>query len=615
MVMLISKFHRLIQSKILWGLFLIIIVFTFVVWGTRMPKKASDDSANAAGTLNGKPVSMQEYRKSYLNTYMSAILAIGRRFQITPALDKQISASAWRRLAALRKADELGMEASKEEILATIQSHPGFNRDGRFDQNAYIAFIQRVLAPMGFSEAQFEEHVRQEIILQKLQSMISQAVFVAPYEINRTFSSLTDIFDVEYVQIKLDDIKDEVEVTRDDAYTFYLTDPSQFTIPEQVKVKYVRFPIADYMEDVAVTNEDDALAYYDEFIDSFATTNLVTNTITDINGKGETIEKEIITNKVEYLTFDKVKKEILDKLTLQAASYHAADVATDFVVALTPDREGNAPDFDEAASKIDLEVYKAGPFSLNDELPDIDAGFAFNHTAFNLENNPDDYYSDAVVGSNYVYVIALEERIAPRVPDFDEAEKEIMEAAEQNALVDALAAKAQELQEKAVEAVKADGTFKDVVESFGFTPKDTGEFSVAEGIETNEYSDILVRGILPRNQGEVTDPLPASDAVLIAYIAKRVPGDVTSLQSLRPRIRASVRRERAGVLFEGWEDYLLQEAGFKDNLPDQNADEEDPGDYDDEAYPEDSTNTAVEDTQEEPPEEPPPSEDESSPEW
>ena len=79
MPMLISKFHRLIQSRLLWATFLIVIVFSFVIWGTQMPSqnKAAKE-ANAEGKLNDKWVSREEFRKAYFDTYMSVVFAVGK---------------------------------------------------------------------------------------------------------------------------------------------------------------------------------------------------------------------------------------------------------------------------------------------------------------------------------------------------------------------------------------------------------------------------------------------------------------------------------------------------------------------------------------------------------
>ena len=110
---------------------------------------------------------------------------------------------------------------------------------------------------------------------------------------------------------------------------------------------------------------------------------------------------------------------------------------------------------------------------------------------------------------------------------------------------------------------------------------ETGEFTVASGMETNEYYEILMRGILPRNQGEVTDPLPGEDAILIAYIAKRTRGDSTMLPSLQPQIRESVRQQRTRILFDEWQSYLLQSGGFEDRTAIEAPEDEPVEDYED----------------------------------
>ena len=590
MVMMISKFHRLIQSRLLWGAFLVIIIFTFVIWGTVAPSdEKRSEEANAAGKMDGKFVPRDEFVQAYFNTYMSVALGLGRRFDIDDMIDTQLRESAWRRLAALREAKKLGIATADDEVLGTLQSQPVFLVEGRFNQNAYSAFIQNMLAPMGFTEAHFEQHVREEITLQKLQRVLQQSVLVAPLDINRTFRSLTDQFDVEYVVLTPDSLKDEPEVTKDDANSYYLSNSNLFTIPVQVRVKYVEIPVASFLDGAAVTNEDDALGYYDQFMDSFVVTNEVTVKRTDISESGELVEVDVVTNRVETLGFDVVKTNIFEILTRQAAVDRAAEAAVDLVVALAPDRQGNSLSFDDAAGRGGFEVKTAGPFGLRDEVPGIDAGDAFNAAAFALKPNPEEYFSDAVVGSNFVYVIGLEERLDPRVPTFEEVEETAMKAATQNAKSEALTRTAQKLREAAMQAVADGKTFASAVEPFGLEVMKTGEFTVADGMETNEYSEMLIRGILPRNQGEVSDILPTEDgSALIAYIVKRTAGDPSALPSVAPQIRDTVRQQRTRILFQEWEKYLLAKAGFQDLLPSRTDDM----DYEDEEVEEDEESPA-----------------------
>ena len=577
MVMMISRFHRLIQSRLLWGAFLVIIVFSFVIWGTRMPSQSRKyREANAAGKLSGKWVTQEEFRKAYFSSYMAAALAVGRPFDITKAIDEELRDAAWRRLAALQEAEKMGLRAADEEVMGAIQSQPAFAQDGRFSPQRYAAFIQNVLAGMGFTELQFEQHIREEIALQKVQSMLQQAILVSPFEINRTFRSLSDSFEVEYVAIKARDVEKDVKVTREDAYSFFAANPTAFKIPEKVKVQYVAIPVAGYVSAALVTNEEDALAYYDEHIEEYARTNRVKVAAPATNwlaastnaaaGTNAVAAKEEYTNKVVTLTFDEVKTNILEAMTFQAARDRAADVATDFVVSLAPDREGKAVPFDEAAQASKLEVRTAGPIAEDEKVKGVDAGIAFTRAAFNLNKAPDEYFSDAVLGDSNVYVIALEERIPARTPEFDEVAEEALEEARAKAAEDALAKKAQDFKEAAVKALEKGDTFKKAAAAAGLKVQDTGLFTIAAGFETNEYADVIVHGIIANNQGEITDPLPAEDAIIVAYLANRKAGDPASLESLRPQIEASVKRQRTRLLYENWQEYLLKQAQFEDRM-------------------------------------------------
>ena len=425
--------------------------------------------------------------------------------------------------------------------------------------------MQNFLANLGFSELQFEEHVRGEIALQKLQYMVQQAVLIPPSDINRTFSSLSDTFDIEYVAMTVTNFEKDVSVTREDAHKYVLSDPEQFKIPDRVRVKYVEIPVQKYIADMTVTNEDDALAYYDEHIDDYRVTNTVSETVTNLLAAGSNMVATVVTSKVVTLDFDTVKTNVLTALTFQAARDRAADVATDFVVALAPDRDGNSPKFEDAAQKAGLEVKKLEPFAFEDEVPGVDAGLMFNHVAFNLTSAPDEYFSDAVVGSNHVYVIALDEKLPARVPEFDEVADKVMVAARENALAENLSKKANEIREAAIKAVDEGKPFEQALTPYNLQPVAMTNFTAAEASElTNDYIDIVLRGILPRNQGEVTDLLSTEDAVVIAYVAKRVPSTDVTVGAMKQQIEQTVKRQRARILFEDYQDYLLKQAKFVD---------------------------------------------------
>lgn len=564
MAMLISKFHGLIRSRILLFGFLIIIVFTFVIWGTTWPSQSRRArEANAAGILDGRPVSLEEFRKAYFHAYMSIVLSFGRPIDISPALDQELRRSAWTRLASLREAERVGLTASDEEVVAAIQAHPGFNVSGRFSPAQYQAFIQNVLARMGFNERQFEEHVREEISLQKLQHLLQQAILVAPADIHRAIETLSDIFEVDYVAITAKDVEKEVQVTEDDARTLFLQDPARFTLPEKVRVRYVEVPISNYLAQVNVP-EEDAMLYYDDHAHEFITTNRVrlTNAVSAQPEADNAVQGW--TNEVVTLPFDQVKTGILQRLTFRAARDKAVEAATELAIQLAPDREGRAPTFEEAADQAGWPVKTVGPFARQQRVPEVDAGLEFNRAAFLLRNTPDEYFSDAVVGSNAVYVLALDEQIPSRVPEFDEVSEDVMSVAREQAIREAVTRKAQTIREAALTALKEGRSFTDAIQSFEMHPVRVGPFTLAEGLGEAPYADELSRNVLPLNEGEVSELVEARGATLILYVAKRKAGDMASLEAARDQIVNSIRSQRGRTLFGEWQRYLVRKGILED---------------------------------------------------
>ena len=622
MAMMISKFHRLIQSKLLWACFLVVVVFSFVIWGTQVPEQNRQAAeANAPGKLDGKPVEPATFRTAYMNTYLAVLMAVGRQINITPEIDEQLRTAAWQRIVTVQTAQKMGLTVNDDEVFEAIRSHEGFQAEGQFNKGYYKAFVNNYLGQIGFTERQFESYIRQEILMQKMRILVNRAVLISPSDITRMFHSISDTFKIEYAKLTPELVEKEVKTTKEDARAFFDKDPTAFTIPELVKVKYVRISTVPLIAKVHVTPED-VQTYYDENMDDYlADTNKTDTAETDADK--ESVETEATadaasatgstevasadqpaaedagsdikmtftgatdvaaadTNDVfapvtvdsKYKPFDEVKQDISNMLIRKAALELASEKALELVVALTSDKDGNAPLFEDVAEKNGLLIERAGPFALRQKIEDIDAGLDFNRAAFNLTTGQDGYFSDPVKGSNYVYVIALEDRIPERVPTFDEVADEVLPIAREQAIADALSTKSKEIRDAADAAVKAGKSFSEAMKAYGLETITTEEFTASSADEDDEYSPILLRGILTMNQGEVSELLPAHDAVLIAHVAERRPGDPTTLESLKEQIISSIRRQNGRYVFDDMQQYLLKQAKFEPREMPQDTDDE-----------------------------------------
>lgn len=557
MAMMISKFHKLIQSKLLWISFLVIVIFSFVIWGTAVPQADQQREASSPGSLDGKPIDPAEFRQAYFSTYLTVVMAIGRAIDITPRIDEQLRQAAWQRIAALRAAERMGITVTDDEVAAAIQQHEGFAFEGRFNVMAYKSFVQNFLARFGFSERQFEEHVRQEIALQKTRMLIDRTTLATPYELQRAFRTITDRFEAEYVLLPMSLVEKEVQVGEEEARALYERAPDRFTRPEQVRVDYLRIPVAPFIPRMRVT-EEELQAYYDEHI-----TNFVDESQASEADAGET---NLFGRLTRYRPLEEVKQEISNRLLESKAMDEAYETAMNIVMALTPDREGQAPSFESVAEQNKLAVQSLPPFAMGDDLPNIENARAFQSAAFELAVGPDTYFSNPVRGSNEVYVVALRERIPSHVPSFEEVRQEAMRRARENALSEALQAKARSIREETEKALAEKIAFRDVLAFYGLTVGTTDVFSASTGVEIEDekLGQEIMTAVMTLNSGEISEPIPTEDGYLLVYVKSRLPGELVSMDSVRPQLIESLRRQAGRQNFDAWQNHLLRAANFVD---------------------------------------------------
>ncbi len=548
MTMMISKFHRLIQSRILWGAFLIIIVFSFVIWGMVWPSQMDEaDQVNAAGKLDGEAISHGEYRSAYLSTYMARSLSSGREVPSTPENDAILRRMSWQRLATLREAAKLGIVATDQELIGAIRSNFA-ETNGTYNPQRYQAFLQNMMSPMGFSAAQFEQHLREEIVIQKLGSLIGRQAHVTPLEIRRTFDTLLDTFIVEYAAIRMDDVEKKVTVTEEEAQKTFDADPASFTIPAQREVSFAAFPIADYMDDQAEISDEDVQDYYELHISDYTTREK------GPDGKSRENIAEL----------DTVKDDIVKALRREAALAKADAAAAELSFRAIPDRDGTIPDFTAEVKNAGRSVQKLAPFS-RFEVPQEDAGAAFTAATFELAPNAFDRVSAPIAGDEAVYVIYLEKENEPRVPQFEEVKDRAMAAAKQKALFEALSAEAMKVKEAASTGLANGQSFRESLAKLNVKVNAAEPFTGLSGSSsTNEAVQALVQSVVAYNPGEVTDPLPTDNGAIVAYLKARTPADEASFDSYREEIANVIRNRRAQGLFRDWQASLLAPEHFTD---------------------------------------------------
>lgn len=557
---MITKFNKLIANKVVWIGFTFLIVVAFAFMGL---SGAGDDRDRdqSMGTLFGDPISFDEYSAARRLAYLGFILSMNEQVD-----EEELQDATWRRLATLRRAREMGIQTTDREIVQAIRNFPDFQHEGQFHPQIYDQFLNQYLGAMGFRPSEFENFVRQELAIQKIQRMIVESVLLSQTELDRAISTLGDEFTVQYSFISREALGEGLAATEEDARVFFEENTEAFRIPAQVRVNFVRFPVREFMQIVEVS-EEQALDYYDRNIDDFI---VETEQEEDLDDEDADLFDLQITE-----PFEEVQEEIIERLTIEKAANEAAHEATDFVISLVPDRHGNAPSFDEAAENFGVEIQTTDPFSENEIPEGIDAGLAFSRAAFGLLPNPEHYFSDAVRGQDYIYVLALEEQIPSRLPEFEEVLEEALAAAQSEKEANALEELANSFRDLLEETLAAGDSFEDAAEAFLLSVSDPITFTAAEGPQELPYARQLVQAVIAYNAGEIPAPIFVGHGFIVAHIQEREPADPMLYAEFQPRIISALSGERGMILFRDWEDQLLAEANFTPRHADEFRDWDD----------------------------------------
>jgi hypothetical protein len=551
--MMISKFHRLIQSRLLWGAFLVVIIFSFVIWGM-FPggsRGGSDDDPRnrAAGELGGEEISFDEFNAAYRSAYLGLALQYGRDIPGGADREAQIRRLAWSRLATLREAARLGVSATDDEVRGAIQATFS-SRDSGYNPQYYEAFAQNMLAPLGFTKPQFEHHLREEITMQKLGLLIGRQAIVTPLELQRTFSTLMDTFTVDYAVVEPAPLEKDLDVTEDAARALFDEDPAAFTLPETRDISYVAFPVADFAaEPEEPFSEDELLDYYEVHIQDYTTT------VTDDEGK----ESQSVAD------FEEVKDSIAGALKLERARETARDAASEFYYALLPGGEDiRLPDFAAKAREAGREPQTVQDLR-NGGTPVPDAGYALTAEAFELGLDIYDRAGAPVDGKDAVYVLYLDAVHEPRVPAFDEVKDEALAAAKQKALAAAMKDKADFAKAAAETGIAEGKSLKDSLKGSGLKVVSAPAFTGLEGTSSTDSAvRSLVQAVVACNAGDVTDPVPSPEGLLVAHVKERQAADPASFESYSAEMSNVIRGRRAQELFADWQAALLSESNFTD---------------------------------------------------
>jgi len=401
------------------------------------------------------------------------------------------------------EADRLGLRVTDEDrrdrILQLVPT--AFQGDTFVGMDQYAAAVQDRFQ-MGVPE--FEELVRQSLVEQKFEQLVTDGVSVTPEEVKQEFRWKNEKIKIEYIVVKPDDLQGKIDASDADLAAYFDKNKSKYVVPEKRVVQYITLDPASLASRVSVS-DDEQRAYYQANLDKYH------------------IDDRVHVAHILFKTVGKTDAEIAEiqktAETVDQKAKHGGDFAA------------LAKQYSEDTTKDaggDL-----GWIVRGQTVPE------FEQAAFTL---PVGSISDLVRTQYGFHIIHVIERQMARTQSFDEVKADIA-AALQTEKTQALA---DQLASQIAEDVRRSGRvpLADIAKKYGLTVQESqplGPNDTLPGINSPEAQ----QEILQESADDVSAPIHTDTGYVVLSVKQIEPSHPATLAEVHDTVLQDYRHDKA----------------------------------------------------------------------
>lgn len=469
---------------------------------TLMPLNPSDaarvDNSSLA-QIGGKKITSEELDQTIrtrlknsqygYNPQIAAIMA-------QPLLDDMIQ-----RQAILLQAKKLGIVASPQEVLRAAQAIPGLYTNGVF------IGTDKFEQATGMTIDQFEDQLRESIVSQKMQDIITDGVQVTPEAVRAEFIKRNTKARIQYVLFDPSQYIKAVNVTPDALDAFYKKDIARYKVPEERQVRYALID-ADHLRAQGKVSDQDIKQYYDEHLSDYRVPDRVHVTHILFKTTGKT--------PAEITTIENTARDVLNQIKA-------------------------GKDFGELAKQYseDSSAQKGGDIGWIVRGQTVKE---FEDAAFSMKPGQ---VSDLIRTIYGIHIIKVLDKQTAHLQTLDEVKDGIQASLQKQKLDQAQQTMSDELGRKFKQNPKG---FADVARQAGLDVKETPLFKYKETLPDFGNSEAFANLAFQLRQGEVGEPITVPKGLAIIQVTSIVPEHQATLDEVRAQVEQDYRAAQSKVL-------------------------------------------------------------------
>jgi peptidyl-prolyl cis-trans isomerase D len=263
-----------IKKVLLGGLLTIICVFMVITlvpgFGSNYFGGAANTTRGVVATVDGESVSSQDVQKAARNMIQQQFRGqnMGQAGMLMPFFAQRAAEQLINEKVIIAEARRLGLRATDADVRDEIQYgqyaqvfFPGGNYIG---QDAYEEKLQQA----NLTPEQFEQSVKDEILFNKLRSLVDGGATVPDAEIRGKFEKDNTKVKFDYAVLKKDDIEKGLHPTDAELQAYFKQNQAKYNnaIPEKRKISYILVDKSQIQVPISAKEIGD---YYDQHRDEY----------------------------------------------------------------------------------------------------------------------------------------------------------------------------------------------------------------------------------------------------------------------------------------------------------------------------------------------------------
>jgi hypothetical protein len=215
------------------------------------------------GRIYERPITNVEFQRSVRLLTLAQMLGLSQLVQdlmMRPMSETDAYVNfTFNRLVLDHEAQKLGVRPTTAEVVAFVKTLLPFQNNGAFDPNKYRDFVQNRLPALGFTEAQLEELVTDQLVLNRVKDLLGAGLHVADSEAAEYYEQAYGKLHVAVVRFREEDFQKDLKVSDEEVAKYYEARKAELKTDEKRKVEFVAFPLSEAEKKLTGKERVDAL--------------------------------------------------------------------------------------------------------------------------------------------------------------------------------------------------------------------------------------------------------------------------------------------------------------------------------------------------------------------